>query len=186
MIPRESVHREVKGVILAWARAASLDEASGVLANARQTLRPDLVQELRDQVAEISVESLAELLARGHASGGERRVEFYGVMLLARQAEQLSLWLIDQQTTAAALGMKVAAWRGLLERTLLELLAPVGAAHQVARVRDDEAEYWRKQMRKILGKGLGGPPKTEEVKTPSGLMNLLSVRRSGRGGSSST
>ncbi|MEK7706327.1 MAG: hypothetical protein AAB426_15305 [Myxococcota bacterium] len=146
-------------------------------------MRPELVHELRDEVAEISIESLAELLARGQASGSEPSVEFYGVLLKTRQAEQLTLWLVDQQSTAAALGMKVPAWRGLLERTLVELLSPVAAPHQVKRMRDEEAEYWRKQMRKILGEGLAGPQKVpDEPTAPGGIMSLLNARRSGKPG----
>lgn len=181
MSPQESVHRDVKGAILAWARASSLEEASGVLKQFRAKLRPELVLELRDEVAEISIESLAELLSRGHTSASEANVEFFGVLLKPRQAEQLGVWLSDQQSTAAALGMKLQAWRGLLERTLIELLSPVGTAHQVSRLHDDEAEYWRKQMRKILGEGLAGPQPASREETPAqgGIMSLLNVRRGG-------
>lgn len=117
----------VQAVVRAWAKEEDLSAGARALAAGRATLSMELQAELRSEVAEISAESMIEVLAldRGVAPG--ETTEVFGIPLLPKQIERLSAWILDQREVAEALGVGAEAWGRMLESGLDRHLVRTGA-----------------------------------------------------------
>ena len=145
------VDQAVQSVVLDWADAPSFESANHILNNAREKFSPDLLEQLRSEVAEINVESFLELLLREKPSDSDERVEIQGVSLSPQQLERVSAWLNDQKELAAALGLSKETWskrvdtkmQGLLQRygeVKPDALPDLAKAKQLLGVVDTEFE----------------------------------------------
>jgi len=127
------VHDDVKRAVLAWARAEDFTASASILKQARERLAPELLPELRSEVAAVSAETLLRVMALESRPGSESRVEVEGVPLDDHMLERLSAWREDQIGTADALGLEVDQWTRLIQAALSTTILPEGqAADEVA------------------------------------------------------
>src|SRR5688500_17885780 len=96
--------RQVKQTVIAWGRSPSLAEGEAKLTEARSTLPRELLEQLRDEIAEIIAVTLTRLLVKPDRPD-EEEIEISGVAISARRARELSAWIEDQERTARALGL---------------------------------------------------------------------------------
>lgn len=163
------VHEDVKRAVLAWAGAPDLDDAARQLAKHRRRLDAELVDELTHEIAEISAETLIELIAMERDVIPGPTVEILGLALYPKQAERVAAWVEDQEPTTTALGIDPDDWGAIVER---------GLRKYVARERGN-VEARTRQASDLIGaarKNRFAPPRRES----SGLSGLLAARTFGR------
>jgi hypothetical protein len=117
-MPKKSgVPPEVVAVVRAWARAADLEDGARALAEGKRALAPEHAAILLAEVAEISIETLIEVLAREDAAvdDGTRVDESHGLPLYPRQIARLAAWQEDQRGIAKALGLDPERWAQQIE-----------------------------------------------------------------------
>ncbi len=113
--------------MLAWARAPDLHAAQGLLAKGVARLTPALLDELRAEVAAVSLEALANLLAAGGEPGAGAHT-IAGLRLDEPTAMRVAAWLDDQDSTGRALGLPPERWRAILRDHILAATAEPSAA----------------------------------------------------------
>ena len=164
---RDGVHPDVKRAVIAWSEADDLDHASDTLRQACRTLQPDLIPQLREEVAEISAETLIELIALERDVLPGEPIEWQGLSLMPRQAERVAAFLQDQLPTAEALGVEPMRWGQMVEK---------GLRLYVARNQGAQADKNEAQAKKALA--LIGQSPTPAVPAPKsgGLAGILAAK----------
>jgi hypothetical protein len=172
------VHEAVKEVVLAWAKATDLKEAAVILRDGRMRLHAEQVDQLRRFVAQIAVESLAELMLRATVPAASKPVQFHGVALHPAQVSRLKSWLRDQEPTALALGVSLQVWRHTLDQFVTSHAGADHSGGEDSRA-GDHGPITHKQMRRFLGEGLAegyAPIEAEDTERDRGV-SLLSLRK---------
>jgi len=177
MSPSLKFHETVKEVVLNWAQARDLRDAANILRTGRLRLNPSHVEQLRRFVAQVVVESLAELMLRATIPAASKPVHFHGVTLHAAQVARLTSWLRDQEPTALALGVSLSVWRHALDQAVGGTPAAEhsGADHSAASML---GPITSNQIRRFLGQGLSETAGMEDETTQKDPgVSLLSVRQ---------
>ena len=163
----DHVHADVKAAVIAWSSAEDLDHASAKLDQARRSLAPDLLPALRQEVAEVSAETLIELIALERDVVPGEPIEWQGLSLMPRQAERVAAFLQDQIPTAKALGVDPLEWGRMVEKGLRIYVA----RNQGAKAAADEARA--KKALTLIGRApIAAPPATKS----GGLAGILAAR----------
>ena len=164
---RNDVHADVKAAVIAWSQAEDLDDASATLRQARLSLAPELLPVLRREVAEISAETLIELIALERDVVPGEPIEWQGLSLMPRQAERVAAFLQDQIPTAEALGLGPEEWGRKVEQGLRVYVART----QGARATVSEANA-KKALALIGRESVAAPPAPKS----GGLAGILAAR----------
>jgi hypothetical protein len=121
------VHASVRDAVLAWVKATNVRSAAERLKNARRSLSNALIPELEREVAEITMETLFELLVRrDRVDPRQETVEIMGLILRPAQIERLSAWAHDQPRIAEALQLRIERWLQLLESSAHRMMSQPG------------------------------------------------------------